>query len=93
LFTVILFLLRTVQILTAVFEVDLEISLPWGKATVPFFKSSRFIAFKNILGLSLVVFCACEGTQLLSVVLCMFRAVHKSDFRLVVNEITTVMQR
>jgi len=32
------------------------------------------------------VFNACEIIQLFSVVFCVFRAVHKFDFRLVVNE-------
>jgi hypothetical protein len=48
--------------------------------------SKRYIPVKRTSGQTAVVFCAREIVPLFSVVFCVFRAVHKSDFRLVVNE-------
>ena len=41
---------------------------------------------KKTLGWTAVVFCACETIKLFSVLLCVVRAVHKCDFRHVMNE-------
>jgi hypothetical protein len=49
--------------------------------------SNRCIPVKNTLGLSSVVFCACDVTQLISVVFCDVRAVNKMDLRHIMNEI------
>jgi hypothetical protein len=51
-----------------------------------FVTSNRCIHFKNTLGLSAAVFCACQIIQLLSVPFRVDRAVHKFDFRLVTRE-------
>jgi hypothetical protein len=40
-------------------------------------KIYKYIQVKNTLGVSSVVFCACEVTQLFSVLLCVVRAVHE----------------
>jgi len=48
--------------------------------------SNRCIPVKNTAGSSAVVFCACEIIQLFSVLFYVFRAKHKFDFRLVMNE-------
>jgi hypothetical protein len=48
--------------------------------------SNRCIPVKNTLGCSAVMFGVCEIIQLLSVVFCVIWAVHKFDFRFVVNE-------
>ena len=48
-------------------------------------KSNGRIKVKNSLGRSAVVFCACEIIQLFSVQFYVHRAVHKCNFRLVIN--------
>jgi hypothetical protein len=44
------------------------------------------ILIKDTLGKSAVAFCACEITQLFSVVFCVVAAVRKFGFSLVINE-------
>jgi hypothetical protein len=67
-------------------------SWPWhlfalGKTDHPLFViSNRYIP----VGWSAVVFCACEIIQLFSVVFCVIRAVHEFDFRLVINETSSI---
>jgi hypothetical protein len=63
--------------LTEEYEVDLGSGLRWKKTTAPlFFTSNRCIPFKNIFRSSTVIFCACEATQLFSLVFCVVRVVH-----------------
>jgi len=73
-------------LLTVDFTVDLH-SFCYGKADCPLFVNySRCIPVKNILGRSSLVFCGCEITELVYVVFCVVRVVHKFDFRLAMNE-------
>jgi hypothetical protein len=58
-----------------------------GKVNRPLFViSNRCIRVKNTLHWSAVVFCACEIIRLFSLSFCVFRAVHKFNFRLVIKE-------
>jgi hypothetical protein len=51
-----------------------------------FVTSNRFSPVKKTLGWRAVVFCACEITQLLSVVFCVVRAVSEFEFRFRIKE-------
>ena len=70
---------------------------PWqcfalGKADLPLFvANNRCAAAKDALGWSAVVFCACEIMQLFSVGFCVVRAVHRIEFRLLINENVTTL--
>jgi len=56
-----------------------------GESRPRFVTSKRCIPVKYTLGRNAVVFDACKIIHLFSAVFCVFRAVHKFDFRLVIN--------
>ena len=72
-----------IRILTEEFAVGLGICFTSRKAVPPLFVTTNAcIVLENTVGLSAVVFCACEVIQLFSVVFCVLRAAYKFDFRL-----------
>ena len=76
-----------VLILTEEFAVDLGSFFSCAGESWPSLVTSNWcIPVKNTLGWSAVVFCAWEVIQLFSIVFCVVTAVHKFDFRLVINE-------
>jgi hypothetical protein len=75
-----------VLILTKEFAGDLG-SFQWGKPAIPsLWPVINVFQLKIHWADILSVVCACEIIQLLSVVFCVCRAVHKSDLRRVINE-------
>jgi hypothetical protein len=76
-----------VLIVTEEFTIDLGSCLRWWKPSAPSLWPVSDIFQLNIhRAKTAVMFCACEIIPLFSVVFCVFRSVHKFDFRLVVNE-------
>jgi hypothetical protein len=73
------------MILTEEYAVDLEL-FTQGKADRPSIVTRKRCPVKNALGWNAVVFCACTMIQLRSVVFDLVTAVHKFDFRLVINK-------
>jgi len=68
-------------------QLTLTVVCAWGKRIAPcsWAGTDTYIVFKSTLGRSSDVFCAYK-VQFFYVVLCVIRAVHKSDLRLVTNE-------
>jgi hypothetical protein len=70
------------MILNQEFAVDLGSGLRWRKAIVPFlWPATDVFDLKKYTRLK----CAFEIIQLFSLVFCVFRALHKFDFRLVIK--------
>lgn len=77
---------HTGNLLFALPYTDTDSTLALACAERAFFVTShRCLPFKNTMGWSAVVFCVSKIIQLLAIVICVVRDVHKFDFWLVIN--------
>jgi hypothetical protein len=77
---------KYVLLLTVEFTVDLAIGLCWRKPTLPFLSTNPCIPIKNTIILKSIRVCACEKTQLSSVLFYIVTAVYTFVSRFVIKE-------
>ena len=77
---------KYILLLIAEFAVDPGIGLCWPKPTLPFLTTSPCISITNALAWRAIEFCACENTQLYSVLFYDVTAVYKFHSMLVIKE-------